>query len=160
MNGENKIQLIQLIGRYLSTEGSTSTQCPVIFTVGDETFKTEFGTVEMLYKCNHEEADTRLIPRAIQCRNDVVIVSKETDVLLLLVWAYSSYNIAKEWYMMYDKINMRILEQYAVFLVLIYASISRHFMHSLDVTKRLIFLLLERLRYFIRSCVNQRISDY
>ena len=72
MSGENKTQLIQLIGRYLSTEGSTSIQCPVIFTVGDETFKTESGTVEMLYKCNHEEADTRLILHAIQWRNDAV----------------------------------------------------------------------------------------
>ena len=49
MNGENKTQLIQLIGRYLSPEGSTNIQCPVIFTVGDETFKTGIW----FYLCCH-----------------------------------------------------------------------------------------------------------
>lgn len=57
----------------------------------------------MLFDCNHEEADTRLVLHALLCENDVVIVCKDTDVMILLVWAYIKYNVTKKWYMNYEK---------------------------------------------------------
>ena len=54
-------------------------------------------------ECNHEEADTRLIYLALQNKADRVIVSKDTDVFVLLVWAYTKHEIKKKWYMMYEQ---------------------------------------------------------
>ena len=52
--------------------------------------------------CNHEEADTRLVYLALKGKTDMVIVSKDTDVLILLVWAYAKHDIKESWYMMYE----------------------------------------------------------
>ena len=41
-----------------------------------------------MFDCNHEEADTRLISHAILCATDAVVVCKDTDVLILMVWAH------------------------------------------------------------------------
>ena len=34
--------------------------------------------------------------------SDVVVVAKDTDVLVLMVWVYAKCNIKKKWYMKYD----------------------------------------------------------
>ena len=34
--------------------------------------------------------------------NDVVVVAKDTDTLVLLVWAYVHYNIKRNWFFKYD----------------------------------------------------------
>ena len=33
---------------------------------------------------------------------DVVVVAKDTDVLVLLVWAYAKYNVPRKWYFKYE----------------------------------------------------------
>ena len=33
----------------------------------------------------------------------MVVVSKDTDVLILLVWAYAKHEIKTKWYMMYEQ---------------------------------------------------------
>ena len=103
-NGDNKNELIRLIGRYISTEEIRNKfKTKFTFTSADETYTIESGVLEMVHKCNHKEADTRLVLHALLCKNDVVIVSKDTDVLVLLVWAYNEYNISKQWSMNYEK---------------------------------------------------------
>ena len=57
---------------------------------------------EIIFKSNHEEADTRIILHALQEDTKVVVVSKDTDVLILLVYAYAKYKPTKEWYMKID----------------------------------------------------------
>ena len=44
---------------------------------------------EIIFKSNHEEADTRIILHALQEYTKAVVVSKDTDVLILLVNAYA-----------------------------------------------------------------------
>ena len=78
-----------------------------MFTAGNKTYNLLSGKVEMLFDCHHEEADSRLILHALYSKNDVVVVSKDTDVLILLIWADIKHNITKKWYMNYEK------EQYA-----------------------------------------------
>ena len=114
---ENKNELISLIARYISsTEGSANLKYPFIFTAGDKTFKSTSGQVEMLFTCNHEEADTRLILHALLCENDVVIVCEDTDVMILLAWAYFRFNITKKWYMNYAKERYADIGKIAEFL--------------------------------------------
>ena len=41
--------------------------------------------------CNHEEADTRLVLYASNVDSDVVVVCKDTDNLILTIWACSKW---------------------------------------------------------------------
>ena len=43
---------------------------------------------QVISPCNHEEADTRLVLHASKENSDVVAVCKDTDVLILMNWAY------------------------------------------------------------------------
>ena len=56
-----------------------------------------------LFECNHEEADYRLVLHALISEQDVVVVAKDTDVLVLLVWAYAHFKVQYKWYLMYEK---------------------------------------------------------
>ena len=51
---------------------------------------------------DHEEADSRLVLLASKVDSDVVVVCKDTDVLILMIWAYSKLNITNNWYLKYD----------------------------------------------------------
>ena len=102
-SGENKEELIQLLVKYLGTEeGMAQLEHPYIITAGDATFAVRNGTVSELFRCSHEEADTRLVLHALKSDTDVVVVAKDTDVLVLMIWAYEQQNISKKWYMKYD----------------------------------------------------------
>ena len=52
--------------------------------------------------CNHQEADTCLVLYASKVDFDVVVVCKDTFVLILMIWAYSKLNITNNWYLKYD----------------------------------------------------------
>ena len=43
---------------------------------------------QVISPCNHEEADTRLVLHASKENSDVVAVCKDTDILILMNWAY------------------------------------------------------------------------
>ena len=38
----------------------------------------------------------------LQETNDVAVVAKDTDVLVLLVWAYAHHDIKQNWFFKYD----------------------------------------------------------
>ena len=56
----------------------------------------------LLFKCNHEEADTRLNLHACLQDTNVVVVAKDTDVFVLMVYAYCVQKPAHKWYMKID----------------------------------------------------------
>ena len=47
--------------------------------------------VEKLPNCNHHEADTRIIAHDIPADTPVVVVASDTDILILLVYAYHKF---------------------------------------------------------------------
>ena len=49
--------------------------------------------------CNHEEVDNRLVLHVPKVDSDVAIVCKDTDVLILMIWAYSMLDITSNWYL-------------------------------------------------------------
>ena len=49
--------------------------------------------------CNHEEAGNRLVLHAPKVDSDVAIVCKDTDALILMIWAYSKLDITSNWYL-------------------------------------------------------------
>ena len=111
--GENKEQLLALLSGYV--ENSAKKQLlpmSLIFITGDQTIRLENGRDSVTTTCNHEEADTRLVLQAFEEDSDAVIVSKDSDVLILLVWAYVFYGIQKEWYLKYENekyANIRLI---------------------------------------------------
>ena len=89
--------------KYLhSGNGRKMIKVPYIITAVNKIYRLQKdGDAEE--KCNHEEADTRLVVLiAFKEQTDVVIVAKDTDVLVLLVWAYSFYNVKYKCYFKYD----------------------------------------------------------
>ena len=56
----------------------------------------------MLFLCNHEEADTRLVLHACLQEKNVVIVAKETGMLILLVYPYEISKLKCSWHMKID----------------------------------------------------------
>ena len=99
-NIENKQDLISLFGKYLQSQMVSCSLCvPFLYTDQERTFVIKNGQTSEIYNCNHEEADTRLILHALRENTDVVIVSQDTDVLVLMLHAYVVNNVSKSWYM-------------------------------------------------------------
>ena len=55
---------------------------PILVTNENEAFKISF-------ECSHEEVYTRMIFRALEEKINIVVCSKDTDVLLLMVFFYA-----------------------------------------------------------------------
>ena len=47
------------------------------------------SSVKKVFESNHGEDDTRIIFHVLQQKTDVVVCLKDTDVLVLLVFAYA-----------------------------------------------------------------------
>eukprot|EP00794_Sanderia_malayensis_P001365 gene1365-biopygen1116 len=102
--GENKENLIPAIADYVqSKEGRSKLRCPVVITSKELTYQITNRSSEVLFHCNHKEADSRLILHAILANQDVVVVAKDTDVLVLLVWAYEKCAVTHQWFMKYER---------------------------------------------------------
>ena len=66
----------------------------------------------LLFKLNHKETETALILHAILAYKDVVVVSNDTDVLIILIWAYQKFNINNKYnstMMLIDMPNFALL---------------------------------------------------
>ena len=55
--------------------------------------------VEKLFESKHEEAGTLMVLQALYKNTNAVIVSKDTDVLILLEYMYVLENITSKWCM-------------------------------------------------------------
>ena len=120
LNGENKEDLISLAcSYYKSEEGRKHFKVPLPINSGAKTWKITRGTIETFPRCNHQEANTRLILYAAMSKSPAVIVAKDTDVFLVLAYAVCYQNNPPRWYMKIDAsqfINMTVLEgTFAIF---------------------------------------------
>ena len=100
-NSRNKESLISIIAGHLQTKDM---KLPFPMIVNDK-FKTVFidSEVSQMPDCNHEEADYRIVYHALSCKENVVVVAKDTDILVLLVWAYVHFNVKYKWYFSFEK---------------------------------------------------------
>ncbi len=102
-NIENKTDLISLVAKYMKRyETRKNFLVPMIFTERKETWEATKDSLKMLFYCNHEEADTRLVLHACLQDTNVFVVSKDTDVLILLVHAYGLVKPKHIWHMKID----------------------------------------------------------
>lgn len=69
--------------------------------------------VLLLEQCNHHEADTRVVRHASLSDRPVVVVATDTDMFVLLVYAFSKVAPAEKWYMKIDKDSYVDIEMFA-----------------------------------------------
>ena len=115
-NKENKQQLVQLICNYVTSEAKQDLELPFIITAADQTYQVKGNEVTAMFQCNHEEADTRLVLHAILAEKDVVVVAKDTDVLVLMIWAFVALQIKHKWFLKYDASKYVDIESVCIFL--------------------------------------------
>ena len=99
----NKDDLIRLIVSHVkSLNELNKLKGPFIITNKEHTNKLIQDKSILRSTCNHEEANTRLVLHAfLENNNVIVVVSKDTDVLVLMIWAYLFFNVLKEWFFKY-----------------------------------------------------------
>ena len=103
-NKENKNDLLHMLCEFIKLpENRNKLPCPVIINDKENVHLISKDDDTYLYDVNHEEADTRLILHAIVSGTDAVVVCKDTDVLVLMIWAYHTFNIKKRWFMKYER---------------------------------------------------------
>ena len=117
-NGENKEELVRVIDEYLPTvEGRRLLTIPLVLTSGEKTSLVGDEGIRELFNCNHEEADTRLVLHASLENTNIIVVSKDTDVLVLMIWAYEKCQISpRKWYMKYDHMKYADIGEICSFL--------------------------------------------
>ena len=57
----------------------------------------ENETFKISFECNHEEADSRMIFHALKQKTNVLLCSKDTDILVLMVFVYALNKIIGKW---------------------------------------------------------------
>ena len=99
-SNENKAEFIKFLVDYLKEDNVKSKlSISVIITEAANTWLITADNIEKLDSCNHHEADTRVVLHAALSNCPVVIGGTDTDILILLVFAYSRFNPAEQWYM-------------------------------------------------------------
>ena len=75
---------------------------PVIVTEEENTWHIDKGEITNIFKCNHEEADTRVILHASLSSDNIIVVASDTDVLVLMINAFAKLQPTKDWQMLYE----------------------------------------------------------
>ena len=101
---ENKSALVKAASRFFrQAEIRSAFKTEMIFAEEEKTWRITKHEVSEIFQCSHEEADTRMVLHACLQDINVVVVSKDTDVLILFVYAFSVVQPEKDWYMKIDK---------------------------------------------------------
>ena len=89
-NSKYKDQLIEMTKQYVLEFGSgiLPRSPPFIITSRQKEYFTSISENHVISGCNHDNADTRLVLHDSKVDSDIVIVCKETDVLILMVLTY------------------------------------------------------------------------
>ena len=103
-SGENKTELIYFLANYYKCDSVRSSfDTPLVFTESNNAWLITSEDVLLLEQCNHHEADTRVVRHASLSERPVVVVAADTDIFVLLVYAFSKVDPAEKWYMKIDK---------------------------------------------------------
>ena len=148
-----KEELIRNSVKYIRTkEGSSQLKHPFTITGKNFTYSIENGKQSMIYQCNYEEADTRLVLHAFLVDGDVVVVFKDMDVLILFTWAYVKCGIKSNWYMMFDSTSYFFkVGKIKVIKKLLKAKESADLIRNLGLTMEVTGDLYESGKEFIRT---------
>ena len=107
-NPENKTELIKFLVKYYKTDSMRlNLSLPLIITEEMNTWLITQSDISQLESSNHYEADTRLVFHATKCMEPVIIRATDTDILILLTYAYSVCKPENDWMMKMDNRYVR-----------------------------------------------------
>ena len=95
---------------------------------------------------NYKDADTRL---------DVAVVSKDTDVLILMIWAYSKLNKTNNWYFKNDNEKFAVISKICSYLGKTFSLNLPKIKALTDAALHLIFTESGKLKYSKNFLVNK-----
>ena len=102
-NIDNKNDLINITGSFLRHEtGRQNVTGNGVFTQNKKSWKISKHDAVEVFECNHGEADMRMVLHACLDDTNAVVVSRDTDVLVLLVHAFSIVKPTSQWFMKID----------------------------------------------------------
>ena len=103
LNGENKNDLISLYLIFIkSPEGiKLADGIPIVFYEKQIVLNIQPYSTELLFRCNHEEADPKIPLHASISESNVVVVAEDTDVFLLLIKVFAQIKPNFQWQMRY-----------------------------------------------------------
>ena len=86
-----KDQLIEMIKQYVLklASGILPRSIPFIITSRENDYFISPAGNKVMNVCNHEGAHTCLVLHASKVDSDLAVVCKDTDVIILMIWAYS-----------------------------------------------------------------------
>lgn len=76
---------------------------PLLITETCNTWRVSPEEVTLLETCNHQEADTRLVRHASLSDKPVVVVAADTDVFILMMYAFYKSNPCEKWFMKIER---------------------------------------------------------
>ena len=93
---ENKPALIDLFSKYIVCKCFPEViKIPIICTNDRNSFQVAQQSDQLLFTYNREEADTRVVLHACLKDANCVVVLKDTDVFVLMVFAFAFKNIKR-----------------------------------------------------------------
>ena len=102
-NNHNKTQIINaLVLHFKSLDVRKDLQYKLIFTEEEKMWEISRNDIIELESSNHVEADTRIIMESLRSENHVVIKASDTDILILMSYAYCKSEKTSKWLMQID----------------------------------------------------------
>ena len=99
-SSENKKELIRfLVNYYEKNYKILALKYPLVINDGDVTWRLSTDSCEKLRNVNHQEADTRVVYFSSISDNNVIVNATDTDILVLLLFAFSCLKPLYDWQM-------------------------------------------------------------
>ena len=103
-NRENKADLLHHFTDYIKRDDvRKKLPLTVIFTLRNETWEVSSTVKRFLHSCNHEEADLRIMLHCQMEDAPVIVIAKDTDILVILVYSFALTIPNNNWFLQTDK---------------------------------------------------------
>eukprot|EP00794_Sanderia_malayensis_P002215 gene2214-2520_t len=102
-NKQNKDELIKRFNDFAEQpEARRLLEIPLTINHRKRTVKITTNYIGIKVECNHEEADTRVVMHAFNSEGPVVLKAKDTDILILIIYAFALKGQETMWCMQID----------------------------------------------------------
>ena len=103
-NSLNKADLIRRFNEFDHREvPQLDLGYPMVITLEKDAWEISASGVQVLLPCNHEEADTRIMYHCTLEGKPTVVIASDTDILVLLIYAFAFRLPAHDWYLQIKK---------------------------------------------------------
>ena len=103
-NSENKTELVRFLASFCKRdEFARKLKIPLIVTEEERTWSVTLSGIKPLATSNHHEADTRIVMEVYKLNSVVIVRAADTDIRILLAYAYAMKKPQNDWIMKIDK---------------------------------------------------------